>query len=139
MEPTSSSADAIIGRLNQAAEAIERSTRRTGRASGRIYDNVTADAEAVLSREWAALRRDLADLASNAELAAMPEVRKLIDQMKASVAAASASVGEKAAQVGQRAADTAESIDARVHDAPWKAAGLAALAGVAIGLMIGRR
>ncbi|MGE0315033.1 MAG: hypothetical protein AB7P21_25740 [Lautropia sp.] len=139
MNTTSSSAEAIIDRLNETAEAIERTARRAGRAGRGAYDRAAADTEAVFAREWAALRRDLADLASNADLAAMPEVRRLIDQMKHSVAAASASVGDAAEDVRRRTVEKAESVDAMVHDAPWKTAGLAALAGIAVGLMIGRR
>lgn len=139
MKTETSSTEAIVERLQEAAQAIERSARRSGRASGRIYDNVAADSEAVISREWAALRRDLADLASNAELAAMPEVRKLLDQMKASVANASASVADAANDAKRRTVEKAESVDAFAHEAPWQTAGLAALAGIAIGLMIARR
>ena len=134
-----SSADSILERLSETAEAIERSSRRAGRAGSRIVDSAASDAEAVMSREWAALRRDLADLAGNIDLAAMPEVGRLIDQMKASIASASAAVGETAAGIGRRATESAETIDAKVHDAPWQTAGVAALAGVAIGIMIGRR
>ncbi len=139
MKTASASAEAIIDRLNETAEAIERTARRAGRGGSRVYEQATAEAEAVFAREWAALRRDLADLASNADLAAMPEVRRLIEQMKHSVAAASASVGEAAQDVRRRTVEQASSVDAMVHDAPWKTAGLAALAGVAVGLMIGRR
>jgi ElaB/YqjD/DUF883 family membrane-anchored ribosome-binding protein len=39
----------------------------------------------------------------------------------------------------QRARAAAEATDAYVHEHPWKVAGLTALLGVAVGLLVGRR
>jgi ElaB/YqjD/DUF883 family membrane-anchored ribosome-binding protein len=39
----------------------------------------------------------------------------------------------------ERAREAAEATDAYAHEHPWKVAGLSALLGVAVGLLIGRR
>lgn len=131
--------DAIIDRLNEAAAAIERSSRRTGKSFRNLYRGTSASAESVVEREWDALKRDLADLTSRTDLAANPEVKAIVDRLRASVAAASDSVAEAASSARRQALEGADAVDGYVRESPWRTAGIAVLAGMAVGLLIARR
>lgn len=55
------------------------------------------------------------------------------------VAAAKVSMVEMSDDIARRARQSARATDAYVHAQPWKAVGMVALAGLFLGLLIGRR
>ena len=138
-QSSSSTTEAIVDRLQQAAAAIERSTRDSGR-SFRRFKRDSADsvgeAQTVLSDEWEALKGDLADLMANADISRSPEARAVIDRMRASIAQASDTVADLAHNAQRHARHSAEAVDEYVHESPWASAGVAALVGLAIGLLL---
>ncbi len=135
----SSNIDSIVDRLQEAAAAIERTSRDTGKSFRRLYRDSSAgasDAQNVLSEEWESLKSDLADLMANADISRSPEARAVIDRMRASVAQASDTVADLAHSAQRRARHSAEAVDEYVHESPWASAGVAALVGLAIGLLL---
>lgn len=139
MNSNANSADALVERLAEVAAAIERSGQRVGRSAQSIMGDAVSQGERAASREWSALKRDLAELAEHADLDALPEVRALVERMRESIGSVSATLDGAAEQARSRAQAGISQIDGYAHDAPWKTAGVAALAGIAIGLMITRR
>lgn len=134
-----SSTEAIVERLQEAAAAIERSTRQTGKSFRRFYRDSagsTTDAQHVLSDEWESLKGDLADLMANADISRSPEARAVIERMRSSISQASDTVADIAHSAQRRARHSAEAVDEYVHESPWASAGVAAVVGLAIGLLL---
>jgi ElaB/YqjD/DUF883 family membrane-anchored ribosome-binding protein len=134
-----SSTEAIVERLQEAAAAIERSTRHTGKSFRRFYRDsagTAGDAQHVLSDEWESLKGDLADLMANADISRSPEARAVIERMRSSIAQASDTVADIAHSAQRRARHSAEAVDEYVHESPWASAGVAAVVGLAIGLLL---
>lgn len=135
----SSNTEAIVERLQEAAAAIERSTRNTGRSFRRFYRDSaeqSGDAQSALSDEWESLKGDLADLMANADISRSPEAQAVIERMRASIGQASETVADLAHSAQRRARHSAEAVDEYVHESPWASAGVAALVGLAIGLLL---
>lgn len=60
-------------------------------------------------------------------------------RMEASLASARATIGEVEASVVDSTKEAARAADEYVHEHPWRAVGIGALAGLVLGLLIGRR
>lgn len=136
MRNSSSTAESIVERLQEAADSIERTARRGGRSFRRFSRDTADDAQNALSDEWDSIKADLAELMDNADLSRSPEVRDLVNRIRGSISRASDSVSEIAHNAGRRARHSAEAVDEYVHESPWTSAGVAAVAGLAIGLLI---
>ena len=144
------SADKIAARLEEAAEALERSLKRTRRGLGNRASEFSDQSRSVIEKEWAALKKDLADLAGRADLADNPEVRAMIDRirdsmssatdsMRDSLAAASETVADATHEAQRRARESAARVNDYAHASPWQAAGIAAAAGFVIGVLLSRK
>jgi ElaB/YqjD/DUF883 family membrane-anchored ribosome-binding protein len=104
--------------VNSPSEAAAAAAERTGQAARRVARGVghaAQDSVTTLEREWADLKADLAELMSN------PAVRDLHED------------------ISRRVRHTATVADEYAHEEPWKVAGIAALAGLLVGVLIARR
>lgn len=139
MRNASTTTESILDRLQQAADSLERSAHRGGRSFRRFYRDsrgAAGDAQTSLSSEWDSIKADLAELMDNADVSRSPEVRALVDRIRGSIHDASESMSEMAHNASRRARQQAEAVDEYVHESPWTTAGVAAVAGLAIGLLV---
>ncbi len=143
-------ADKIAARLEEAADSIERSLRRTRRGVSNRAAEFSDNSRSVIEKEWAALKKDLAELAGHADLAESPEVQALLDRIRGSVNdaaenvrdswhSASESVTDAATEAQRRARESAARVNDYAHASPWQAAGIAAAAGFVIGVLLSRK
>ena len=82
---------------------------------------------------------DVEDLIGRVGDAADPELRRIRDNLKDSVAAAKQTVAESSGIARRQLTQWADRADKLVRVRPWQAAGIAAAVGVALGLLAGRR
>jgi ElaB/YqjD/DUF883 family membrane-anchored ribosome-binding protein len=68
-----------------------------------------------------------------------PQVASLCTKVADAVASAKRSLNARATQVQRQARDAMAAGDTYVHDQPWQAISLAAVAGLLLGLMVYRR
>src|SRR5690606_27238620 len=85
------------------------------------------------------LRSELDEISSNGALSKTPELESLLERLRDRVAQASEVIGETSQHASQRIARVATDADDYVHEEPWRFATMAALAGVALGVLIARR
>ncbi len=121
--------------FNDPMEEGERAARRTARAAR----NVVHDSAAALEREWADLKQDFNELVSNPAVRDLPEVRALKERVQESLRRAGDAAADVSHDITRRAKHAATMADDYAHDEPWKVAGVAVLAGLAIGLLLSRR
>jgi len=69
----------------------------------------------------------------------MSDLRAVVRDAEGLISAVAAESGEQLEGATQRAQEAAEEIDARVRRHPWAAVGIAAAAGLLVGLLLGRR
>jgi len=131
--------DKIAARLEEAAEAIERSLKRTRRSVGNAAAEMSGTSRSAVEREWGALKRDLADLMNQPELAESPEVKEVLERIKSTMSTVTETVSEAASQAQLRARESAERVNDYAHASPWQAAGIAAAAGFVIGVLLSRK
>ena len=115
-------------------------TEGTARRSTRRYPRPPADdTAAMLQREWADLEADVSELVANPAMAEVPELRALKDRLQDSLHRASEAVAEASHGITRRVRYTASATNDYAHEEPWKVAGIAAVMGLAIGYVLGRR
>jgi ElaB/YqjD/DUF883 family membrane-anchored ribosome-binding protein len=131
--------DKIAARLEEAAEAIERSLKRTRRTVGNAAAEMSDTSRSAVEREWVALKRDLADLMNQPELAESPEVKEVLERIKSTMNTVTETVSGAASQAQHRARESAERVNDYAHASPWQAAGIAAAAGFVIGVLLSRK
>jgi ElaB/YqjD/DUF883 family membrane-anchored ribosome-binding protein len=132
-------ADNIASRLEQAAQAIERSFRRTQRAVGSAAGDMSDQSRSAMEREWAALKADLADLANRTDLAESPEIKAVLERIRDTMSSVSDTVANAASEAQYRAREGADRVNEYAHASPWQAAGIAAAAGFVIGVLLSRK
>ena len=128
--------------VNSTTEAAAAAAERTGQAARRVARGVShaaQDSATTLEREWADLKADLAELMSNPAVRDLPEVRALKDKLQESFHRASEAVADASHDISRRVRHTATVADEYAHEEPWKVAGIAALAGLLVGVLISRR
>jgi ElaB/YqjD/DUF883 family membrane-anchored ribosome-binding protein len=136
---TDVAADKIASRLEEAAQAIERSIRRTRRTMGNAAADMSEQSRSAVEQEWVALKKDLSDLMSRTDLAESPEVKAVVERIRNTMNAVSDSVTNAANQAQHRARESADRVNEYAHASPWQAAGIAAAAGFVIGVLLSRR
>jgi ElaB/YqjD/DUF883 family membrane-anchored ribosome-binding protein len=119
-------ADAAAARsaAQEARSTMRHASREARTAAGREVDRLITDVEELLRR--------VAD-------AADPELLRLRDKLQETVANTKKAVADGAGEVQRRAKEALQAGDQTVRDRPWEAIGIAALAGIAIGFLVGRR
>jgi len=132
-------ADKIATRLEEAAQAIERSIRRTRRSVGTAATDMSEQSKSAIEQEWQALKKDLADLMSGTDLAETPEVKAVVERIRNTMNAVTDTVTTAASDAQQRARDSVDRVNVYAHGSPWQAAGIAAAAGFVVGVLLSRK
>lgn len=122
METTAKDFDKFEPR--KAASAAREKVQAAGAAASDEVHNLIADVEDLIDRVG-----DAAD----------PEVKRLRTKVANAVVSAKRSIASGTEQVQRQAKDAFDASDRYVHDQPWEAIGIAALAGVAVGFLISSR
>lgn len=91
------------------------------------------------SSEWTRFIDDVEALVSRVTHLDDAEMEKLRAKVEESIAGARDSAKRSASSFQQRATQASHAADEYVHEKPWAIAGIAALAGIAIGLVMTRR
>jgi len=136
---TDVAADKIASRLEEAAQAIERSIRRTRRTMGNAAADMSDQSRSAVEQEWVALKKDLSDLMNRTDLAESPEVKAVVERIRNTMNSVTESVNMAAGQAQHRARESAERVNEYAHASPWQAAGIAAAAGFVIGVLLSRK
>jgi ElaB protein len=131
--------DKIAARLEEAAEAIERSLKRTRRSLGSVAADMSEESRTAVEREWIALKKDLSDLMNRKDLAASPELKAVVERIHHTMNTVTDTVAEAASQAQQRAREGADRMNEYAHASPWQAAGIAAAAGFVVGVLLSRK
>jgi ElaB/YqjD/DUF883 family membrane-anchored ribosome-binding protein len=79
---------------------------------------------------------DLTDALKNVDT---PEIARVKAKVKIALAAAKSALSDSAAQVREQARQASKTTDTYVRENPWQVVGVAALIGVAVGIMVARR
>jgi ElaB/YqjD/DUF883 family membrane-anchored ribosome-binding protein len=109
---------------------------RKVRGAGR---EAAGKARAVANDEVSRLVADVEELVRRVADAADPELARLRANVEATLATTKAALSDGTEQVRRQARDALASGDRYVRERPWEAIGVAAVAGVAIGFLLGRR
>ena len=96
-------------------------------------------ARAAVRDEVQKLIADVEGLIRRVGDAADPELRRLRAEVQNAIAATRQALAERAEQVQQRAEEVFEASDSYVRAQPWQTIGMVAVAGLLLGLLIGRR
>ena len=96
-------------------------------------------ARTAANQEVRRLIADVEDLIRRVGDAADPELARLRAKVEATVETTKSAISEGAEQVQRQAREALQAGDRYVRDQPWEAIGVAALAGLAIGFLVGRR
>lgn len=121
----------VTNHLRDACDSLSESGRHGKRAGRAAIDSI--------EEEWSRLRNDLDELANDGVLSKTPELEALLGRLRDGVAHANDVIGETSRHTSQRIARVAHNADDYVHEEPWKVASMAAIAGLAIGLLLSRR
>ena len=125
------STENVTQHLREARESLADSRREGGRAGRAAIESI--------EEQWARLKSELSELANDRALSHTPEVSAMLERLRDGVTRASELIGETSRHTSQRIARVAADADDYVHEEPWKIATMAALAGIAIGVLFSRR
>ncbi len=131
--------DQIAARLEEAAAAIERSLRRAREGLGSAAANLSDESRSTLEREWSALKSDLADLMDRGDIAESPEVQAALARIRNTMGRVTDTVSTVSQEAQHRAREGADRVAHFAHASPWQAAGIAAVAGFVIGVLLSRK
>ena len=131
--------DRIAARLEAAAAAIEDSLRNTRQALGSAAAGMSEEARSALEREWAALKSDLGDLMARDDIAQSPEVQAALARVRETMGRAADTVSSVGREAQQRAREGADRVAGYGQASPWQAAGIAAVAGFVLGILLSRK
>ena len=92
-----------------------------------------------LSREFHDLVADIEDLVKQTASLSGEELNLARARLAELIASAKTSAEDMGSAVAQRARRSAAATNEYVHEQPWKAVGVAAALGLALGVLIGRR
>jgi ElaB/YqjD/DUF883 family membrane-anchored ribosome-binding protein len=85
------------------------------------------------------LMADVQDLLGQLAHVADPELARLRTKVEGALATAKQTLVDGTGQVQRQAKDAMAATDGYVRGQPWQAVGLAAVVGIAVGFMVGRR
>ena len=92
-----------------------------------------------VNQEVRKLIADVEDLIRRVGDAADPELARLRSKVESTIASTRKALSDGAEQAQRQAEEALAAADRYVHDRPWEAIGIAAIAGVAVGFLVGRR
>jgi len=131
--------DRIAARLEEAAAVIEGSLRRTRHALGSVAADLSDESRTALEREWSALKSDLSELMERADIVDSPEVQAALARVRNTMSQVADTLSITGHEARQRAREGADRVAEFAHASPWQAAGIAAVAGFVIGVLLSRK
>jgi len=114
-------------------------TAREFDRGGKVAREKVHQVGAATSEEVQNLMSDVEDLIDRVGDTADPEIKRLRSKVAAAVASTKRSIASGAGQVQRQAKEALDASDRYVHDQPWQAIGIAALAGIAVGFLVSGR
>jgi ElaB/YqjD/DUF883 family membrane-anchored ribosome-binding protein len=121
------------------ANDLDRELRHDGKTIRGAAREAARQARVAANQEVRRLIADVEELIRRVGDAADPELARLRAKVESTVATTRKAISDGTEQVQRQAKDAFEASDRYVRDQPWEAIGIAALAGLAIGLLVGRR
>jgi len=85
------------------------------------------------------LLADIHELLERVKHVADPEVSRLRARVEQGVSSARMALVDRSEQIQRQARDAMKAGDTYVRDRPWQSVGVAALAGIFVGFLVGRR
>ena len=125
--------------MEPAANDLDRELRHDGKTIRGAARQAARQARVAANQEVRKLVADVEELIRRVGDAADPELARLRAKVESTLATTKKAISDGTEQVQRQAKDAFEASDRYVRDQPWEAVGIAALAGLAIGLLVGRR
>jgi ElaB/YqjD/DUF883 family membrane-anchored ribosome-binding protein len=125
--------------VEPAANDLDRELRHDGKTIRGAAREAARQARVAANQEVRKLVADVEELIRRVGDAADPELARLRAKVESTLATTKKAISDGTEQVQRQAKDAFEASDRYVRDQPWEAVGIAALAGLAIGLLVGRR
>src|ERR1700730_3544311 len=125
--------------MEPAATALDRELRHDGKTIRGAARQAARQARVAANHEARKLIADVEELLRRVSDAADPELARLRAKLESTVATTKKAISDGTEQVQRQAKEVFEASDRYVRDQPWEAIGIAAIAGLAIGLLVGRR
>ena len=125
--------------MEPAANDLDRELRHDGKTIRGAAREAARQARVAANQEVRKLVADVEELIRRVGDAADPELARLRAKVESTLATTKKAISDGTEQVQRQAKEAFEASDRYVRDQPWQAVGIAALAGLAIGLLVGRR
>ena len=124
-------------------ETIYEDDRRDVRSDARPVDNDSVDAAQQVpdagGQEVRTLLADVQALVGRVAHVADPEIARLRTRIEGGLASTRKTLAEGTDQVQRQAKAAMATSDRYVHEQPWQSIGIAAVAGLLLGFLVGRR
>ena len=118
---------------------LDRELRHNGKTVKGAAREAARQARVAAHQEVRKLIADVEELIRRVGDAADPELARLRAKVESTVAMTRKAISDGTEQVQRQAKEAFETSDRYVRDQPWEAIGIAAIAGLAIGFLVGRR
>jgi ElaB protein len=128
-----------VNDLERGAHADAAAVRSAAQDARGTMRHAAREARMAASREVDKLIADVDELLCRVADAADPELLRLRARLKETVATTKKALADGAGEVQHRAKEALQAGDQAVRDRVWEAIGIAAVAGLAIGFLAGRR
>jgi len=125
--------------VEPAANDLDRELRHDGKTIRGAARQAARQARVAANHEVRKLIADVEELLRRVGDAADPELARLRAKVESTVATTKKAISDGTEQVQRQAKEAFEASDRYVRDQPWQAIGIAAIAGLAIGFLVGRR
>ena len=125
--------------MEPAANDLDRELRHDGKTIRGAARQAARQARVAANHEVRKLIADVEELLRRVGDAADPELARLRAKVESTVATTKKAISDGTEQVQRQAKEAFEASDRYVRDQPWQAIGIAAIAGLAIGFLVGRR
>lgn len=125
--------------MNTPTNDIATGGRNNGGTEVEAAREASRQARAALRQEVRKLIAGVENLLRLVRNAADPEVARVRAEVESAAAATKRALAERAGEMRRQASETLEAGDRYVREQPWQAIGVAAISGVVIGLLLGRR
>jgi ElaB/YqjD/DUF883 family membrane-anchored ribosome-binding protein len=125
--------------MEPAANDLDRELRHDAKTVKGAARDAARHARVAASQEVHKLIADVEDLVRRVGNAADPELARLRAKVESTVATTKKAISDGTDEVQRQAKEALEAGDRYVRDQPWDAIGIAAVAGLVIGFLVGRR
>ena len=125
--------------METTANDLDHELRHDARTIRSAAREAARQARVAANQEVRKLIADVEDLVRRVGDAADPELARLRAKVESTVATTKKAISDGTDQVQRQAKEALEAGDRYVRDQPWEAIGIAAVAGLAIGFLVGRR